>query len=109
MNVVLNNSEGARGSSLSKTGEFIEFVGGLSEEECRSQLVLAYLQMELCQNVLDGEDDVEPVSMMDNGESSDLELFYKCKKAASELSYLNDIVSSGESSDVMEGVEDDGE
>ena len=64
------------------------FVNKLGPDEAREQLVLAYLQMEKCRNVLRGYD-VEPVTMMDNGESSDLELFYQCKKTAEELAYLN--------------------
>lgn len=68
---------------------FRQFVDGLPEEAVREELVLAYLQMERCQQVLMG-DDVEPVEMMDNGESSDLELFYRCKKAHAELSLLNE-------------------
>lgn len=72
--------------------KFRAFVSGLSEEECREQLCLAYMQMELCQSLLRGED-VEPVEMLDNGESSDMELFYQCKKAADELSYLNEQLS----------------
>lgn len=71
---------------------FTAFVNQLTPDQCREQLVLAYLQMEKCQNVLKGYD-VEPVEMMDNGDSSDLELFYQCKKAAEELSYLNEMVS----------------
>ena len=67
---------------------FTQFVIQLSPDEVREQLVLAYLQMEKCMQVLRGAD-VEPVSMKDNGESSDLELFYRCKKAAEELAYLN--------------------
>ncbi|MBR3400516.1 MAG: hypothetical protein IKH08_12130, partial [Prevotella sp.] len=55
------------------------FASQLTPDECREQLVLSYLQMERCQQVLRGED-VEPVTQMDNGESSDLELFYLCKK-----------------------------
>lgn len=57
--------------------KFRTFVAGLSEADAREQLILAYLQMERCLDVLRGRD-VEPVAMMDNGESSDLELFYKC-------------------------------
>lgn len=68
------------------------FVATLSESEAREQLVLAYEQMELCRRVLKGED-VEPVEMMDNGLSSDLELFYSCKKNAEELAYLNSVIS----------------
>lgn len=68
---------------------FTAFVNQLTPDQCREQLVLAYLQMEKCQNVLKGYD-VEPVEMMDNGDSSDLELFYRCKKAAEELACLND-------------------
>ena len=68
--------------------KFREFVGGLSNAECREQLALAYMQMELCLAVLRGEE-VEPVDMKDNGESSDLELFYQCKKVSEELVYLN--------------------
>ena len=68
---------------------FTAFVSQLSPDQVREQLVLAYLQMERCGQVLRGED-VEPVEMMDNGESSDLELFYQCKKVREELDYLND-------------------
>lgn len=69
------------------------FVNQLTPDQVREQLVLAYLQMEKCKNVLKGYD-VEPVEMMDNGDSSDLELFYRCKKVAEELAYLNGIVAS---------------
>lgn len=71
--------------------KFNDFVGTLSEDDVRKELVLAYLQMERCQQVLRGED-VKPVTMRDNGESSDLELFYRCKKCAEEMAYLNKIV-----------------
>lgn len=73
---------------------FTEFVNQLTPDQVREQLVLAYLQMEKCQTVLKGYD-VEPVEMMDNGESSDLELFYRCKKIAEELAYLNKMVHDG--------------
>lgn len=73
---------------------FEEFVGTLTEEDARKELVLAYLQMERCQQVLKGEN-VEPVEMMDNGESSDLELFYRCKKVREEVDYLNEVLSKG--------------
>lgn len=81
---------------------FEKFVGLLTEEEARKELVLAYMQMERCQEVLDGYD-VEPVEMKDNGQSSDLELFYKCKKAANELAYLNDIVSRSDENGDSDG------
>lgn len=74
--------------------KFTAFASQLTPVECREQLVLAYLQMERCQQVLRGED-VEPVAMKDNGESSDLELFYHCKKVAEELAYLNKMVHEG--------------
>ena len=73
---------------------FTAFVNQLTPDQCREQLVLAYLQMEKCKNVLKGYN-VEPVEMMDNGDSSDLELFYRCKKAAAELGYLNKMVHDG--------------
>ena len=69
--------------------KFTAFVNQLSPDQVREQLVLAYLQMEQSQRVLRGED-VEPLTMLDNGECSDLELFYRCKKAAEELACLND-------------------
>lgn len=75
--------------------KFRHFVGGLSAEAVREELVLAYLQMERCQQVLMG-DDVEPVEMKDNGESSDLELFYRCKKARAELDLLNEELMNGD-------------
>lgn len=61
------------------------FISQLSPDEVREQLALAYLQMERCQQVLRGKA-VAPVAMKDNGLSSDLELFYLCKKVAEELS-----------------------
>lgn len=83
---------------MSKTNKlkekFSAFVSELSLDECREQLVLAYIQMERCGQVLRGEE-VGPVSMRDNGESTDLELFYQCKKVADELSYLNKMVHDG--------------
>lgn len=72
--------------------KFTAFVNQLSPDQVREQLILAYLQIEQCQRVLQGKN-VEPFEMLDNGESSDLELFYQCKKAAEELSYLNEMVS----------------
>lgn len=75
--------------------KFTAFVNQLSPDQVREQLVLAYLQMEQTQRVLRGED-VQPLTMLDNGESSDLELFYSCKKAAEELAYLNNELSKPE-------------
>lgn len=72
--------------------KFDNFVSRLSEEEVRKELVLCYLQMERCKEVLKGEK-VDPVEMMDNGESSDLELFYHCKKVRDEVTYLNEVCS----------------
>ena len=69
--------------------KFTAFVNQLSPDQVREQLVLAYLQMEQTQRVLRGEN-VEPLTMLDNGESSDLELFYQCKKSAEDLHYLNE-------------------
>lgn len=60
-----------------------EFVASLSNEEAREELIRAYLQMERCQQVLEGEE-VEPVEMKENGLDSDLELFYMCKKLYNE-------------------------
>lgn len=64
------------------------FVASLSEKEAREQLSLAYQQMELCIDVLSGDNDVKPVMMKDNGLSTDLELFYKCKEVAGILNIL---------------------
>lgn len=64
------------------------FVASLSEKEAREQLSLAYQQMELCLEVLNGKGDVEPVVMKDNGLSSDLELFYECKRVSDFLDIL---------------------
>lgn len=75
--------------------KFTAFVNQLSPDQVREQLVLAYLQMETCKNALKGYD-VEPIEMMDNGECSDLELFYSCKKAAEELAYMNNELSKPE-------------
>ena len=73
---------------------FTAFVNQLTPDQVREQLVLAYLQMEKCQKVLKGYD-VEPETMMDDGKNSGLELFYRCKKAAEELGYLNKMVHDG--------------
>lgn len=56
------------------------FVRGLSEKDARGQLFLAYRLMERCVKILNGHKKVRPVPMRDNGISSDLELFYKCKE-----------------------------
>ena len=64
------------------------FVASLSEKEAREQLSLAYQQMERCLEALKGNKVVEPVAMRDNGLSSDLELFYKCKQVAGFLNIL---------------------
>lgn len=80
---------------------FAAFVNQLTPDQVREQLILAYLQMERCMQVLRGAD-VEPVSMMDNGESSDLELFYMCKKAAEELAYLNEMAHEGKKVGTLE-------
>ena len=74
-----------------KRKRYTEFVDGLTPSQTKEQLVLAYLQMENCRSLLRGEN-AEPVSMMDNGDSSDLELFYQCKKVREELDYLDDEV-----------------
>lgn len=83
---------------MGKTGKlrkkFTAFVNQLTPGQVREQLVLAYLQMEQSQRVLRGEN-VEPVTMLDNGENSDLELFYRCKKMAEECAYLNQMVHDG--------------
>lgn len=54
------------------------FVASLSGKEVREQLSLAYQQMELCLDVLNGKKGIKPIVMKDNGLSTDLELFYKC-------------------------------
>lgn len=81
------------GKNVNKT--IRAFVAGLSEEDARRELTLAYMQMERCQDVLRGKD-VEPLKMKDNGLSSDLELFYLCRKSAEELDYLNNLVEAGD-------------
>lgn len=75
--------------------DFTSFVSQLSPAECREQLVLAYIQMEKCINVLKGNED-NPETLKDNGRSSDLELFYRCKKMSSDLKYLKGKVSEKE-------------
>ncbi|WP_277070400.1 hypothetical protein [Prevotella corporis] len=64
------------------------FVASLSEKQAREQLSLACQQMELCIDVLSGDNDVKPVMMKDNGLSTDLELFYKCKEVVGILNIL---------------------
>lgn len=86
--------------------KFTAFARQLSPDECREQLVLAYLQMEKCLQVLRGED-VEPVAMKDNGESSDLELFYMCKKVREELDYINQNEGKQDKNKITIGVDVD--
>lgn len=81
--------------------KFTEYVNGLSECDVRKELVLAYLQMERCQHVLRG-DDVKPVAMKDNGMSSDLELFYLCRKVREELDSPDDSDYEEDDDDYME-------
>lgn len=64
------------------------FAESLSPEEAREQLVLAFLHMERCRQVLRGEDAV-PAVMKDNGEDTALELFYQCRKVREELDWLD--------------------
>lgn len=64
------------------------FVAILSEKEAREQLSLAYQQMELCIEMLNGKQGVKPVIMKDNGLSSDLELFYRCRRVSGFLDAL---------------------
>ena len=68
--------------------KFATFANQLSPYECQRQLVLAYLQMERCMQVLRGAD-VEPVAVKGSGASPGMELFYMCKKIREELDYLN--------------------
>lgn len=95
---------------MSKTkklrNKFTALANQLTLDECREQLVLAYLQMEKCLQVLRGED-VEPIAMKDNGESSDLELFYMCKKVREELDYLNQEESKKQGDKITIGVDVD--
>lgn len=58
----------------------INYVCNLSEQEVRAQLFLCYCQMERCIRLLHGDKKVKPVEMADNGLSTDLELFYTCKR-----------------------------
>lgn len=80
----------------SEKGEIIDnFISTLTPEQIKWELKLAYHQMERCIQVLNGED-VAPIKMMDNGLSSDLELFYKCKSVRQELDELKDSNSKTE-------------
>lgn len=74
----------AKGKKDDIRERFRRFVDNLDEKTARHELVMAYMQMERCQRILEGKD-VSPVTMMDNGLSSDLELFYMCKKRMEEL------------------------
>lgn len=63
----------------------INYVCNLSEQEVRAQLFLCYCQMERCIRLLHGDKKVKPVEMTDNGLSTDLELFYTCKRVVDGL------------------------
>lgn len=86
--------------------KFSSFVSKLTPDQVREQLVLAYLQMEKCQQVLKGKR-VQPVEMLDNGESSDLELFYLCKKVREELDLLNHTEKKPKGKSITIGVDVD--
>lgn len=86
--------------------DIIAFVDSLTEEEVRHELLQAYIQMERCIEVLDGKD-VEPTEMRDNGRSSDLELFYTCKRKAQDLAMLVEAFS-GEDTDCQTEYEAEG-
>lgn len=61
------------------------YICELSEQEVRAQLFLCYCQMERCIRLLHGDKKVKPVEMADNGLSTDLELFYTCKRVVDGL------------------------
>ena len=61
-----------------KRKELKAFVSGLSASSARRELLLAYEMMEDCTAILRGETPPVPVEMLDNGLSSDLELYYTC-------------------------------
>lgn len=69
------------------------FVASLSEKEVREQLSLAYQQMELCLGVLNGKKGIKPIVMQDNGLSTDLELFYTCKRVVDRQSPIKNTKS----------------
>lgn len=83
---------------LSDRKAFRNFVNSLTEEQVREQLVLSYLQMECCNRILHGEE-VLPVKMLDNGRSSDLELFYECVKIREELDAYEENEDFGDDED----------
>lgn len=67
----------------------------LSKEVLIEQLRLCWKHFRVCAEVLGGNEDVQPVELLECKESEDndeLELFYKCKKVCEELAYLNKIV-----------------
>lgn len=61
------------------------YICDMSEQEVRNQLFLCYCQMERCIRLLHGDKKVKPVEMKDNGLSTDLELFYTCKRVVDGL------------------------
>lgn len=81
-----------------------EFVDSLTENEARGQLYLAYMMMERCIRVLQGYD-VSPVKMKDNGLSSEMELFYQCKRTADTIISCFDVMINGSGEE--ESVDDD--
>lgn len=56
----------------------------LTREELLEEVVRCHLHMERCLEVLCGKS-VEPVELVDVNDSTDLELFYKCKSVSSRL------------------------
>ena len=67
--------------------EYRKIIDGLTPEQAREQLLLALEQMARCRDALRGLD-AEPVQMMDEFASIDLELFYRCRMMAAEMRYL---------------------
>ena len=63
----------------------------LSKHVLLQQLKLCWKHFRVCADAISGAD-VQPVELLDCdelGDSDDLELFYKCKKAAEDIEYMN--------------------
>ena len=54
----------------------------MTVDELRQEVRKCHEHMECCYNVLCGEKNVKPVTLVDVRDSIDLELFYKCKEVS---------------------------
>ena len=79
--------------SVSDMGKAIR-LEDLSKTVLIEQLKLCWKHFAACSQALSGDTDVQPVELIECdelGNGEDLELFYRCRKNAEELTYLDNL------------------